>query len=190
MNQHNQRFSVVGTTGSGKTTVAREIAACLQIPHIELDALFWEEDWTGVPEETFRERISSAIAAETWVSDGNYSRVRDLVWARADTVVFLDYPFCRVFLQLLSRTFRRGLKKEVLWADNRETMRKAFFSRDSILLYMLRTYWRNRKKYPALFSQTEYTHLKVVHLQTPRETEDWLSGLSKAENGTYLSGSK
>jgi len=169
-----KRISVVGTTGSGKTTAAREIAARLQIPHIQLDALYWDRDWTGVSDEIFRERIAAAIAGDQWVVDGNYSRMRSPVWGRANMVVFLDYTFFRVFWQLLKRTIRRGLRKEVLWGYNRETLGKAFFSRDSILLWMLKTYRRNSKKYPALFEQPEYAHLEVVHLHTARETEEWL----------------
>jgi adenylate kinase family enzyme len=182
-----KRISVVGTTGSGKTTVAREIAARLQIPHIQLDALYWDRDWTGVPDEVFRERITAAIAEDQWVADGNYSRMRSLVWGRANTVVFLDYAYFRVFWQLLKRTIQRGLRKEVMWGHNRETLGKAFFSRDSILLWMLKTYRRNSKKYPALFKKPEYAHLEVVHLRTARETEERLFSLSTTEDTHILS---
>jgi adenylate kinase family enzyme len=88
-----QRISVIGATGSGKTTVARRTAEALGVPHIELDALHWEPDWEEAPLEVFRERVSDAIQGERWVVDGNYSKVRDMVWGRADTVLWLDYPF-------------------------------------------------------------------------------------------------
>ena len=173
-----QRISVVGTTGSGKTTTAREISKRLQLPHIELDALYWAENWTGVPEDEFQARVRAAVEGERWVIDGNYSRIRNLVWGRAETVVFLDYTFWRVFWQLLRRTMRRSIRREALWSGNREEMRKSFFSRDSILLWMLQTYHRRRKQYYGLFQQPEYGHLHVVHLKTPRMTNEWLSNMS------------
>lgn len=175
MGSYGQRISVVGTTGSGKTTVAREISQRLQLPHIELDALFWDENWTGAPDDVFRERVTGAIMTERWVVDGNYSRIRMLIWERADTVVYLDYTFWRVLWQLIIRTVSRSLGKEELWSGNREDLRKSFFSRDSILLWMIKTYHHRRKQYAELFQQPEYAHLCVVHLKTPQMTDEWLS---------------
>jgi adenylate kinase family enzyme len=169
-----QRISIVGTTGSGKTTLARQVAQHCQIPHIELDALHWEPNWTPVSDPVFRDRVTEALKGDRWVVDGNYSRVRDIVWSQADTVVFLDYSFSLVMKQLLSRTVRRSLKQEELWNGNHENIRKSFFSQDSIVLWMLKTYQRNRKKYPGLFQQPEYAHLSVVHLQSPPMAEKWL----------------
>ncbi len=176
-----KRISVVGTTGSGKTTVAGEIAARLGIPHIEIDALHWEADWTGAPDEVLRERLLKAIAGDRWVVDGNYSRMRPLVWSRADTVVYVDYSFWRTFWQLLQRTIRRSITREELWAGNRESLCTAFFSRDSILLWMLKTFWRRRSEYPRLFAREEYAHLQVVHLKSPRVTRAWLEKLPGGE---------
>jgi len=172
-----RRYHIVGTTGAGKSTVAREIAARLQIPHIEFDALYWNPDWSSVPEELFRMRVAAAVASGSWVCDGNYSRVRDLVWAHAPTIVFLDYSFARVFLQLLGRTLRRAAGKELLWGGSRESLRRSFFSRESILLWMLQSFGRNRRRYPALLQQPQYTHLQLVHLRSPRETGAWLENL-------------
>ncbi|MEJ2750508.1 MAG: hypothetical protein P8183_21760 [Anaerolineae bacterium] len=73
MQQYGQKISVVSTTGAGKTTVAAEISKRLHLPHIELDAFYWAENWTGVPEPVFRERVETAINGEQWVADGNYS---------------------------------------------------------------------------------------------------------------------
>ena len=175
--QCGQRISVVGTTGSGKTMIAREISKVLQLPHIELDALYWDKNWTGVSDQVFHDRVMTAIKSERWVVDGNYSRVRNLVWERADTVVYLDYSFWRVFWQLLKRTIRRSIQGEELWSGNREELRKSFFSQDSILLWMLQTYHRRRKQYPKLFQQPEYAHLCVVRLKSSRMKDEWLSRL-------------
>jgi len=176
-----QRISVVGTTGSGKTTTAREISKRLQLPHVELDALYWAENWTGVPEEEFQARVRAAAAGERWVIDGNYSRIRHLVWGRAETVVFLDYGFLRVFWQLFQRTIHRSIRREELWSGNREEFRKSFFSRESILLWMLQSYHRRRRQYPGLFQKPEYAHLHVVHLKTPKMRDEWLASLPSTD---------
>lgn len=86
-----RRIIVIGTTGSGKTTTARAIAERLGILHVELDALNWGPDWTEVPWEVFRQRVSEAVAGDHWVVNGNYSKSRDIVWPRADAAVWLDF---------------------------------------------------------------------------------------------------
>jgi len=173
-----QRISIIGTTGSGKTTLAKEIAVCLDIPHIELDAIHWRENWEPLSRDEFRNQVALCVASEAWVMDGNYSKVRDIIWGRADTVVWLDYNFPRVFYQLLQRTFRRVLTREELWNQNREYFRSQFLSRDSLFVWAIKTYPRRKKQYPTLFAQPEYNHLKVFRLQSPQEKQTWLQELS------------
>ncbi|MEA3339597.1 MAG: adenylate kinase [Chloroflexota bacterium] len=172
-----QRISVIGTSGSGKTTTASQIAHRLGIPHVELDALHWEANWTPSPLDIFRERVSQALGGDAWAVDGNYSKVRDIVWGRADTVVWLDYWLPVIVRRLVWRTLRRSLTREELWGGNRESIYRAFFTRDSILLWALQTYWRRKKEYPALLNQSEYARLAVIHLRSPRAARDWLSNL-------------
>jgi len=173
-----QRIAVVGTTGSGKTTLAHRLAHRLDIPHVELDALHWGPDWIPVPTAIFRERIARALSGRQWVVDGNYGKVRDIVWGRADTVVWLDYALPVVVGRLLWRTLRRVVTREELWSGNREGVRGTL-SHDSILLWALRTYWRRRREYPALFASPEHAHLTDMRLPSPRATGDWRSGLTQ-----------
>ena len=177
-----RRISVIGITGSGKTTVAQRLSQSLDLPCIELDALYWAENWTGVPEEVFQQRVVSAVQAECWIIDGNYSRVRDLVRERADTVVYLNYSFGRVLWQLVLRTIRRSLSGIELWSGNRESLGLALFSKDSILLWMLKTYHRRRRQYALLLQQPQYAHLHVVHLTSPPKTREWLASLQAARS--------
>lgn len=151
-----QRIAVVGTTGSGKTTLAQQLAERLGIPHVELDALYWGPNWTEPTREEFRARVAQAVAGDRWVADGNYSKVRDLVWSRADTAVWLDYSLPVILWQLARRTLRRVATQEELWSGNRERMRGAFFSRNSLFVWALQTYWRRRRDYPRLLAQPEY----------------------------------
>ena len=87
-----RRVSVVGSSGSGKSTVAARLAEQLGVPHTELDAINHQPNWTPLPHEEFRRRVTEITAGAQWVVDGNYSTVRDIVWDRADTVVWLDLP--------------------------------------------------------------------------------------------------
>lgn len=172
-----QRISVVGTSGSGKTTLARQISQRLAIPHVELDALHHEPNWTEAPIDVFRQRVEHFLSGDRWVVDGNYSKVRDIVWSRADTVIWLDYSLTVTMGRVVRRTFRRVVTQEELWNGNRETW-QTMFSRDSIILWALTTYRKKREQYPILFKQPEYAHLKVVHLHSPQATNAWLKNLT------------
>ena len=173
-----RRINVVGTTGSGKTTAARAIAERLGIEHIELDALFWKPDWGQTPNDEFLPAVDEATRCERWVLDGNYSRTRPIVWPRADTIVWLDYSFPRVFGRLLWRTIRRSITREELWSGCRERLRISFFSRESILIWCLKTYWLRRRNYPELLSRPEHKHLRLIHLRSPREARTWIGRLT------------
>lgn len=172
-----RRIVVVGTSGSGKTTMARTLAACLGLRHIELDALHWEPGWQEADPQVFRQRVDEATADGGWASDGNYSAVRDILWARADTVVWLDYPLTTILTRLSRRTLRRVFFREELWNGNHERFSAQFLSRDSIFLWALQTYQRNKRRYAALIASAEYAHLRVVRLHSPREAERWLAEL-------------
>ena len=169
-----QRTVVVGTTGSGKTTVARQLAQRLGYPYVELDALFWGSNWTPVPFDVFRERTAQALRGDAWAAGGNYGAARDVVWGRADTLVWLDYPLPLIMWQLFRRTIRRIVTREVLWSSNRETFRGQFLSRDSLFVWALNSHARHRREYVAALASPEYAHLAVVRLRSRRETREWL----------------
>jgi len=172
-----QRVVVLGTSGSGKTTLARELSRRLRAPHIELDALHWGDNWTGAERSVFRQRVGDAIAQERWSLCGNYAAVRDLTLARADTIIWLDYSMTRVFTQVFRRTIRRGITRELLWGNNRESLWINFFTRESLLLWVINTWRRHRRDYPKLLSGETCRHARVLRFRTPGETAAWLSQL-------------
>jgi adenylate kinase family enzyme len=173
-----RRISIVGTIGSGKTTFARKTSRLLDAPHIELDALHWEPNWVEAPNDLFRERVKRSLQGDFWVVDGNYHQVRDIVWNRADTVVWLDYPFRTIIGRLARRTMRRILTHEKLWNGNQEHIR-GLFTRDSVFLWAIRTYRRRRRQYPTLLGRPENSHLEVVRLRSPIEATRFLSTLGR-----------
>jgi adenylate kinase family enzyme len=173
-----RRINVVGASGSGKTTFAKQLAQHLGIRHIEMDAIHWGPDWTPTPIDILRERVAQELKGDAWTIDGNYSKIRDLVWSRADSVVWLDYPLPLVMARVTSRTIRRVVTREELWAGNRERFAASFLSRESIILWSLSTYFRRKREYPALLSQPEYAHLSPVRLKSPRAARRWLASLA------------
>jgi len=174
------RIAVVGATGSGKTTLAKMLSERLGIPHVETDAIYWGKNWTPISIEIFRQRMDAATQGDRWVIDGNYSKVRDLVWGRADTLVWLDYPFWLVLWRLLGRTVPRVFSGEELWNGNRETLGAAFFSRDSLFAWLLQSYPRQKRTYPLIVQQLEYAHLEFIRLKSPAQANRWLLKLSSA----------
>jgi adenylate kinase family enzyme len=173
-----RRVIVVGTSGSGKTTVAAMLADGLGVPHVELDALSWGPDWESVPAPVLRERVAAAIDGEAWVIDGNYTAVQDLFWPRADTVVWLDLPRRVVMWQVISRTIRRIATREVLWSGNRESIRTAL-SRNSIILWAWTTYGRRVRYYPQQLAA--HPHVAVVRLRSTGEVKRFLASVSSRE---------
>jgi adenylate kinase family enzyme len=168
------RIVVIGNTGSGKSTLAAALARCLELRHIELDAFMHEPNWTPARPEVFRERVERAVATERWVVDGNYGQVRDIVWPRADMVVWLDYTLPRVLLQLFRRTMRRLATREELWNGNRERWRTHFLSRESLFLWAIQTHRRRRREWPEHFRDLKHQHLSVVRLRSPGATSTWV----------------
>ena len=162
---------VVGTSCSGKTTLARRIAEARDMPHVELDALHWGPDWSERPLEEFRESLRARLDSERWVVDGNYSEVRDIVLSRATHAIWLNYSFSVVFWRALSRTSRRVVSGEEVFSGNRETFRTGFLSRDSIPWWVIRTHRRYGRSYRQFFSVGAGASVHLTELHRPREAD-------------------
>ena len=170
-----KRIVVIGTTGSGKSTLAAQLAQRFEMPFVELDALHWQPNWQQTETEVFRQRVAEAIAPERWAVGGNYSKARDLIWTRADTLIWLDYSFPLVISRLFRRTVRRIVTQEDLWATgNRETWQKQFLSRDLLFVWAVKTHGKYRQSITQILEQPEYTHLQLIRFPSPRETSAWL----------------
>lgn len=174
-----QRIIIVGTSGSGKTTLANTLAQTLHIPHIELDALHWEPNWREAEPEVFRQRVTTATDQSTWVCDGNYGSkgLREIIWRRADTLLWLDYSRWVILGRITKRTLSRAITQEPMWHNNRETWRRAL-SADSMIVWSMQTYNRRKKLIGEALQQPEYAHLQVFRFTTPQEAEGWHQRLS------------
>lgn len=114
------RWWFVGCSGSGKSSYARAVADVIGGAHHELDATFHQADWSPLPTDEFRRRVTAFVDAERWTIDGGYRAVRSLVLARAEVIVCLDLPKSVVMRQVVRRTVRRWWRREELWNGNRE----------------------------------------------------------------------
>jgi hypothetical protein len=170
-----QRTAVVGTSCSGKTTFARGFASILGVPHIELDALYWQPEWSEPPVDEFRARVEEETCAGHWVADGNYSLVRDIVWGRATHIIWLNYSFPLVFWRALTRTIHRTITRQELFSGNRESLLSSFFSCDSILLWVITSFRKNRLRYMQLKDSPDWQRLHFTEFMHPSQATAFLS---------------
>lgn len=178
-----ERIAIIGTTGSGKSWLAARLAETYGLTRIELDDLKWNPGWQESPDEVFTSRVTSALqtARETaqnrYVISGNYSKVQPLYWSELTHVVFLDYAMPRVFWQLLKRSLTRTFTRQSVCNGNYETFRKTFLSSQSILIWFLQTFHKNRRKYLNRMHEARQTPQTPawIHLTSPEQTQQWLT---------------
>ena len=173
-----QRISVIGSSGSGKTTFARDLAHLLDLPRLELDSVMHQPGWTPKPDHEFQAEVGDFVAGDGWVVDGNYTShgVARIVWPRADTIVWLDPSRAVVMRRVVWRTLRRVATREELWNGNREPWTN-LYSRDpykNIIVWAWTRFEHVRQKYEGMLSDGSWDHLDVVRLRTAREARAFL----------------
>jgi adenylate kinase family enzyme len=174
----NNRIAIIGTSGAGKTSFSRELSSSLGIPHIELDEYYWSESWVKVPGEQFRSSVNALTAEKSWIMDGNYGVVRDVIWSRADTIVWLDYSFSLTMKRLFIRSILRLICRTRIWHGNMETFGR-LFSRDSIIWWGISTYSRRRREFAQLWKSKELQDTELLRFNDPEQATSWLRQLQK-----------
>ena len=194
-----QRFVVIGSTGSGKTTLATKLATLIDGTLLELDELAWQPGWKKLLRPQVREKVVGVVAtSERWASAGNYNHLQDVLWARADVIVWIDFSFPRTFWQLTKRTADRVWNRRVCCNGNFETWKTTFCSRESIFLWLFSSYWRNRRTFESMFPKTtnsdkqngnDYDSVtttcgpwkgkQFVRLQSPSQVQNWFLKMRK-----------
>ena len=177
-----ERINVIGTSGSGKSTFSRRLANKLNYPYLEMDKLFWKPNWVEASNEEFFNKLTEAISQSTWVLDGNYTKTQSIKWASVDTIIWIDYTFARTLFQAIKRALIRSITRQEFWegTGNIETFKKSFFSRDSIILWTLTTFKKNRIRYQALFNDPDYSHINFVRITSPKMAINYIT-----QAGTY-----
>ncbi len=174
------RIAVIGSSGSGKSTLAKRLGEDLRLSHIELDAINWQAGWRDLAThdlDEFIARIDAAIAADGWVTDGNYSKVLPRILARATHVVWLDYDRSVVMPRVVRRSFVRAWTGKEVWpgTGNVETWRD-WLSKEHPVRWAWDTFERRRAGYEQALTSPKLAHLQVHRLRDPREA-DGVAGL-------------
>lgn len=172
-----QRIIIIGTTGTGKTTLGKNLSAKLGMSAIDLDDLHWLPDWQARDVDSFRALVVEATANPAWVVSGNYSRVQDIFTPLADTMIWLDYSFPLVFKQLIQRSIRRILNGEACCNGNYETWGK-FLSKESIIVWLFKSFRKRKRTAGEIFAHPEnYKGVTLIRFRKPQETAAWLRSL-------------
>lgn len=174
------RVVVVGSSGAGKSTVARALALNRTCPLVELDELYWAPGWVARETDDFRARVAQATAGDAWVVAGNYSVARDLFWSRAQVIVWLDLGLPRVWWRGLRRTLALIASGRELHPGNRETFARAFLSRQSILLWIVSNFRPCRHKLTELQCKGFPPGAVWMRARHPGEVDAILQALTRA----------
>ncbi len=167
-----KRVIITGSPGAGKSTMAAALSARLGLPRAELDALHHGPGWVKRPE--FEADVDRFTAGPAWVCEEQYYGVLgDLLWERADTLVWLDLPRRTVMRRVASRSLLRVLTRRELWNGNRETWRDLVDPE-----HPMRWAWANhaKKRSSTIERLARHPHLTVVRLVSTRQARDWLLG--------------
>ena len=174
-----RRVVFQGISGSGKTTSGRRLAAALEAPFVETDALVHGPGWTETGDAELRLLLQPTVEGEAWVLDSDYRRkLGTYVMEHADTVVWLDLPLWFCLNRLRRRTLGRIRRGEELWNGNRESWRAAFWGWDSLFVFAVRKHFAQRRDLPELMRRPELAHLTVVRLRTPAAVEAWMGTIA------------
>ena len=144
--------------------------------------MYWQENWTLRKSEELCELVAAAIATDRWVIDGHGASAKMMIWQRATHIIWLNYPFVRVFSQLLRRTIRRAWTREVIFSGNQISLQQSFFSKDSNLLYMLQNFSAKRRGLRGYLDEYSELQVKVIELDTPVSLEFLLQKLAPNPN--------
>ena len=164
-----ERVLVIGSPGAGKSTLAREIAARTRLPLHHLDRMHWLPGWTERDRDEGRAELADILAQDRWIIDGNYGSILAMRLARADTVVWLDYPTHLCLWRVLKRWWHyRGTNRPDMTEGCPERLDPEF------LLYVLtfRQAWQGRNA--VLLEQFTGT---VIRLRTPDAARCWRENL-------------
>ncbi len=172
------RLCVIGTSCAGKTMLAKRAAEKLGIKFVEQDRLFWRPGWVQAPPEDFRRDVLREIDCDSWTICGNYSRLENDVRTRATHIAWLNFPLHIVLFRWLKRTLGRMLTREECCNGNYESIKVAFFEKDSLLWWILRTHRGHKRRWAEMRQDPKFKHVEFVELVSPRQAEAWLDSLT------------
>lgn len=173
-----RRVALFGPPATGKSTLARWLSTVLNSPHTDLDDILFTPQGP-LPLKEFRRQAFLVTAADGWIVEGNYSKLQDVVWHRADTLIWLDFPLPLILYRIIRRSLRQLAGREDSAQARRLTWSTAFFARRSLLRTAIRKYRSNRPRYARQMAETAGRGVVVVRLRSPREVQRWKQRTAK-----------
>jgi hypothetical protein len=168
-----KRILVIGTSGASKSTLAQRVSKSLGLPFIASDHFYWEPGWNVASSEKVHQQLKEVIRREAWVLDGNFDNERELVWRRADCIIWLDYSLLTIWSRITFRNFLWVITQQPTWSGNRMTLQRAF----SGLCHAVKSYPVKRRNYPQWLA--ELAGVPRYRFCTSREAEAWLRSLNQ-----------
>ena len=151
-----KRIVVIGSPGSGKSTLSGVLQQKTGIPLCHLDMMYWNADKTVVERDVFLARLAAVLERDTWILDGNYATTMEMRVAACDTVIFLDYS-PEVCLEGIQK--RRGKpRSDMPWIEREE---------DVALTDFVRTFREQQR--PRILALLEKYPEKKIFVFTTRE---------------------
>ncbi|PHM45081.1 ATPase AAA [Xenorhabdus mauleonii] len=163
------RICIIGPSNSGKSTLANAISRKCGLKAVHLDQLFHlpNTDWQARSRDEFISLHDMAIKEESWVIDGNYSKLLPQRLARATGVIFLDISTPASLFRYTYRTlFQRqryggleGGKDSIKW---------------DMIHHIAIVTPREKKCREALFEQLEIPKIKLSSIkEIKRQFDKW-----------------
>lgn len=167
------RILVIGSAGSGKSTLSRQLGESLRLPVVHLDRYYWKPNWIPTPNEEWDQFVIEASNQEQWIMDGNYTRTLDLRLRRADAVLFLDMPRWLCIYRILKRRIQyNGKTRPDLNEECTEKIDWAFF----------KWVWNYRKRSRAKVIETLESvkeHKVVVMVKTRKQAKEFIERIKE-----------
>ncbi len=171
-----RKVVVAGPMGAGKTTFSRTLSQAWGLPHIEVDA--YSHAYPGNYLESvqhLRDAVRTALTSnhEGWLFDGTDERVMDIAFEQADTLIWLQMPFCIAYSRLILRTFKRLVTRQLLWGTHRDQWRTLlrWYSPPALGLILWRGHFRKTRGRILRAGP----NLEVIILRSPGEVSRWLA---------------
>lgn len=159
---------VIGCCGAGKSTFSRKLHAITKLPLIHLDQAYWKAGWEETPKSTWAQKVHELAERPQWIIDGNYGGSMDIRLAKADTIIFLQYPTWLCMSRVLKRTLRH-------WGKTRPDMPEGCPERfDWQFLHYVLNF--NRTRVPQILERLSKLKLEqqAIILKNDQEGEDLL----------------
>lgn len=171
----NFKIAVIGTSCSGKSTLAKSLASKLNIPYIEQDEVFWLPNWEHIPREVFAQKIDEMTNGPQWTICGNYSASQERIWEKVTHVIWLNYPLPVILWRALKRNSNRVIFREKCCNGNTENFRHAFLSKNSIFYWILTTHKQRVLRFNEAKRAGKFEGKVFLEFTRPKQTDEWAS---------------